>query len=79
MAKEALIEIDLIITAKAQKSNTAEELIKWKADSTKNLLYAMVLLDLNSNNREAWRSALDKGRTSVIVSDIETKKKITFC
>ena len=77
MAKEALIEIDLIITAKAQKSNTAEELIKWKADPTKNLLYAMVLLDLNSNNRESWRSSLDKGRTSVIVSDIETKKKIT--
>jgi hypothetical protein len=77
MAKEALIEIDSIITAKAQRSNTAEELAKWKADPDKNLLYAMVLLDLNSTRHESWRSALDKGRTSVIVSDIETKKKLT--
>jgi hypothetical protein len=72
----ALSEIDSIITAKAQQSNTAEELTKWKADPDKNLLYAMVLLDLNSTRHESWRSALDKGRTSVIVSDIETKKKL---
>ena len=73
----ALIEIDQIITAKAQESGTSEELAKWKADPDKQLLYTLLLIDLNSERRDDWRSALTKGRSSVIVSDIETKKKIT--
>jgi hypothetical protein len=72
----ALTEIDSIITAKAQASGTAEELAKWKADPTKNLLYAMILLDLNSNNRDYQRGWLDKGRSSVVVSSVETKAKV---
>jgi hypothetical protein len=72
----ALTEIDSIITAKSQVSGTADELAKWKADPTKNLLYAMILLDLNSNNREYAREWLNKGRGSVVVSNFETKTKV---
>jgi hypothetical protein len=73
----ALAEIDALITKKAQSSGTAEELSSWKANTDKQLLYTLLLVDLNSNNREDMRAALNKGRSSVIVSDIETKKKIT--
>lgn len=77
MASPTLTEIDAILMAKAKKSETAEELTKWKMDPEKQLLYAMLLIDLNSNNRDDWRNALGKNRTSVVVADIETKKKIT--
>lgn len=77
IANPALAEIDSTIVAKAQKSGTAEELTKWKADPAKQLLYALLLIDLLSSNRENWKNALDKNRSSVVVADIETKKKVT--
>lgn len=76
IANPALAEVDAILVAKAQKSGTAEELAKWKADPAKQLLYAILLVDLSSDTREEWRKALDKNRSSVVVADVQTKSKV---
>lgn len=75
LANPDLQEIDTLITAKAEKSGTADELAAWKANSTKNFMYAFILLDINEV-REDWKKWLTKNKSSVVVAAVNTKSKV---
>lgn len=78
LAAPNLAKLDQLISEKATKSETAEELAKWKADPAKKALYALLLVDLDSNDgREDYKNALSKNRSSVIVAGVQTKTKVT--
>jgi hypothetical protein len=75
LANPDLKKIDDMITAKAEKSGTSDELNAWKANPTKNFMYAFILLDIDTNRSE-WKGWLNRNKSSVVVATVETKSKI---
>jgi hypothetical protein len=75
LANPDLAEIDSMITAKAEKSGTSDELNAWKANPAKNFMYAFILLDIDMN-REEWKRWLNRNKSSVVVATVDTKSKI---
>ena len=69
LANPDLAEIDAMITAKAEKSGTSDELNAWKANPAKNFMYAFILLDIDMN-REEWKRWLNRNKSSVVVADV---------